>query len=131
MEALKNCSQVLFQRSTAAARKIPNVSKVREVFHESQESPTGFPEHFCDCHLRFTVTDPEEPERQGATSTAFLMQSAPGSRKKLPKSEGFADTNGSQLLEPAQKVNSNYDHMGKSAKQEIDLGSPGSTQRDL
>lgn len=103
-KALNNSFQGLLEGLKAADRKPTNLSKVREVIQDLQESPAGS----WTTSVRHTL-DLDTPEKQTAINIAFVIQLFPDIRKKLQKLEGFEGMNRSQLLEIAQKVYNNCD----------------------
>lgn len=78
---LDTSCQTLLRGFKVAGRKPTNWSKVSQVIHRPDKSPTRILEMFCESYQIFTAVDSDALDNQRFTNMTFVIQSAPDMRK--------------------------------------------------
>uniref|UniRef100_A0A8C9CLD1 Core shell protein Gag P30 domain-containing protein n=1 Tax=Phocoena sinus TaxID=42100 RepID=A0A8C9CLD1_PHOSS len=79
--------QCLLAGTQAAAHKVVNFEKLKEITQEPNENPAIFLNRLSEALTLYTRLDPDTPAGAAVLATHFITQSAPDIRKKLRRAE--------------------------------------------
>ena len=101
----------------AAAHKVVNFEKLKEITQEPNENPAIFLNRLTEALTLYTRLDPDTPAGAAVLATHFITQSAPDIRKKLKQAEDSPQTPIRDLVKMAFKVYNGREDLAESSRQ--------------
>ncbi|XP_065385776.1 uncharacterized protein [Macaca fascicularis] len=103
-ESLQIYRQALLAGLKGAGKRPTNLTKVRTITQERDESPAAFMERLLEGFQMYTPLDPEALEHKATVAMAFIDQAALGIKGKLQRLDGIQTYGLQELVKEAEKV---------------------------